>query len=85
MQGEVEALKKSLKQQTAKAKRFWTQKCEQLLAHEALIEEKDAEIATLKALRSGKVSSASDVTADPDNTIVEASILSEASKVSHGH
>jgi len=59
-------------------------KCEQLLAHEALIEEKDAEIATLKALWSGKVSSASDVTADPDNTIAEASILSETSTVSHG-
>ena len=43
-----------------------------VLAHEALIEEKDAEIATLKALQSGKVSSASDVTADPDNTIAEA-------------
>ena len=84
MQGEVEALKKSLKQQTAKAKRFWTQKCEQLLAHEALIEEKDAEIATLKALRSGKVFSASDVIVDPANTIVDASILSEASTVSHG-
>ena len=54
MQGEIEALKKSLKQQTAKAKRFWTQKWEQLLAHEALIEENDAEIATLKALRSEK-------------------------------
>ena len=79
MQGEAEALKKSLKQQTTKAKRFWTLKCEQLLAHEALIEEKDAEIATLKVLRSGIVSSASDVTADPDNIIVEASILSETS------
>ena len=49
MQGEVAALKKSLKQQTAKAKQLWTQKCEQLLAHEGLIEEKDAEIATFES------------------------------------
>jgi len=59
------------------------QKCEQLLAHEALIE-KDAEIAMLKALQSGKESSASDVIVDPVNTIVDARILSEASTVSHG-
>jgi len=38
----------------------------------------------LKALQIGKVSSASDVIADPDNTIVETNILSEASTVSHG-
>ena len=38
---EVEALRKNVKTQTAKAKRFWSQKCEQLLAHEAAIEDKD--------------------------------------------
>jgi len=44
---EVGTLKQGLKSQTAKAKRFWTQKCEQLLAHEAALEEKDTIIATL--------------------------------------
>ena len=44
---EVGTLKQSLKSQTAKAKKFWSQKCEQLLAHEAAIEEKDVIIATL--------------------------------------
>jgi len=34
---EVSTLKQGLKSQTAKAKRFWSQKCEQLLAHEAAI------------------------------------------------
>lgn len=42
---EVEALRKDLKTQTAKAKRFWLQKCEQLLAHKAAIEQKDECIA----------------------------------------
>jgi len=45
---EVGTLKQGLKSQTAKAKRFWLQKCEQPLAHEAAIEEKDAIIATLQ-------------------------------------
>ena len=42
---EVEALRKNVRTQTAKAKRFWSQKCEQLLTHEAAIEEKDECIA----------------------------------------
>ena len=42
---EVEALQKNVRTQTAKAKRFWLQKCEQPLAHEAAIEEKDERIA----------------------------------------
>ena len=53
---EVETLCKELKVQTAKAKRFWSQKCEQLLLHEVAIEEKedciavkDTEIARLQA------------------------------------
>ena len=46
LQGKVEVLKK----QTAKAKCSRTQKCEQLLAHEAVIDEKDAEITALQAL-----------------------------------
>ena len=81
LQGEVESLKKLLKQQTAKAKQFWAQKCKQLLAHEAIIEEKDAEITALEAL---KVSSASDVNADPRDNAIKTSALSEASTVSHG-
>jgi len=51
-QEKVEVLKKLLEQQTAKAKCFRTQKCEQLLAHEAVIDEKDAEITVLQALTS---------------------------------
>ena len=38
---EDEVLRKNVRTQTAKAKRFWLQKCEQLLAHEAAIEEID--------------------------------------------
>ena len=81
LQAEVEALTKSLKQQTAKAKRFWSQKCEQLLAHEAIIEEKDAEIAALKEIRR---SSAPDIVTDPNSDTTETSVLSEASTISHG-
>ena len=44
---EIGTLKQSLKSQTAKAKQFWAQKCEQLLAHEAEIEDKDAIISNL--------------------------------------
>ena len=51
LQEEVATLKKSLEQQTEKAKRIWAQKCEQLLAHEAIVEEKDAKIASLTAQR----------------------------------
>ena len=75
-------LKKSLKQQTAKTKHFWTQKCEQLLAHEAMIEEKDAEIAALKVLTS--TSHATDVVPDPISEVTETSVLSEESTVSLG-
>jgi len=46
--------------------------------------EQDTKIAILKALNSGKASSASNVMPDPDNNTVETSILSEASTVSHG-
>jgi len=45
---EVGMLKQGLKFQTAKAKRFWTQKCEQSLAHEAALEQKDAIITNLQ-------------------------------------
>ena len=34
--------------QVAKAKRYWAQKCEHLLAHKTVVEEKDAEIARLQ-------------------------------------
>ena len=39
---ELAATRKELRAQTLKAKRFWSQKCEQLLLHEAAIEEKEA-------------------------------------------
>ena len=42
---EIETLRKELKAQTAKAKKYWAQKCEQLLLHEAAIDEKDQTIA----------------------------------------
>ena len=45
---EVETLQKPVQVLMAKAKRFWAQKCEQMLAHEAVIEEKDAEIVRLQ-------------------------------------
>ena len=51
---ELAATRKELRAQTLKAKRFWSQKCKQLLLHEAAIKEKevcivnkDAEIALL--------------------------------------
>ena len=45
---EVEMLHSKVKIQTAKSKPFWAQKCEQLLAHETVVKEKDAEIARLR-------------------------------------
>ena len=44
---EIETLRREVKVQTAKAKQFWTQKCKQLLTHETVVEEKDAEITRL--------------------------------------
>ena len=44
---EVETLRREVKVQMAKAKWFWAQKCKQLLAQEAAIEE-DTEIARLQ-------------------------------------
>ena len=81
---EVEVLKKSLKQQTIKAKQFWTQKCEQLLAHEAIIEEKDAKIAALKELARVVPSVSADIAPDPPSEVSETSLLSEVSTVIHG-
>ena len=71
---EVRMLKQDLKSQTAKAKRFWTQKCEQLLAHEAALEEKDAIIATLQdnlrgGMTQGHTSDKEEVTAAEMSTI----------------
>ena len=48
-----------------------------------MIEEKDAEIATLKVLTS--TSHATDVVPDPISEVTETSVLSEESTVSHGH
>ena len=47
---EIETLHREVKVQMAKAKQFWTQKCEQLLTQETVIEEKDTEIARLQEL-----------------------------------
>ena len=52
-----------------------------MLAHEAIIEEKDAEIAALKEIRR---SSAPDIVTDPNSDTTETSVLSEASTISHG-
>lgn len=46
----VKTLSREVKVQTDKAKRYWDQKCEQLLAEETVIEEKDTEIAKLQEL-----------------------------------
>ena len=69
LQEEVATLKKSLKQQTEKTKRFWAQKCEQLLAHEAIVEEKDAKIVSLTAQR--EVSRVPEVNANSSNDASE--------------
>ena len=45
---EVKTLRRDFKVQAAKVKRYWVQKCEQLLAHETVVKEKDAEIARLQ-------------------------------------
>ena len=57
---ELTATRKELRAKTLKAKRFWSQKCKQLLLHEAAIEEKevcivnkDAEIALLRGQLQG--------------------------------
>ena len=42
---EIETLQKDLKVQTVKAKKYWSQKCEQLLLHEAAIDDKNKSIA----------------------------------------
>ena len=45
----VKNLEDALKIESSKSKRLWVQKCEQLLTHEAELEEKDLEIARLRA------------------------------------
>ena len=45
---EVDMLRREVKVQTIKVRQFWAQKCKQLLAQELVIEEEDAEIATLQ-------------------------------------
>ena len=46
---EIEQLKAALNSQTEKAKRFWRLRCEQMLAHDELIEAKEGEIISLRA------------------------------------
>ena len=66
---EIETLRKDVNVQAAKAKRYWAQKCEQLLAHETVVEEKDAEIARLQE----QISSYT-----PTTTVATGDALSEA-------
>ena len=54
-----------------------------MLAHEAIVEEKDAEIAVLKA--QGEILRVSDVDANSSNDVSENREISDASTVSHGH
>ena len=46
---EIETLQNLLAKEKQRVKRHWREKCEQLLAHEESLEEKEAEIALLKA------------------------------------
>jgi len=46
---EIERLKLELQSQTAKAKRFWRMRCEQMLESDELVEAKELEIASLRA------------------------------------
>ena len=75
---EVEMLRSEDKIQTAKSKRFWAQNCEWLIAHEAVIEEKDAKIARLWEQTSTSVHS----TAGGDATSKDAHSLPEAGTLS---
>ena len=74
---EVEMLRREVKVQTAKLKRFWAQKCKQLLAHEAVIEEKDAEIARLQEQISTSIHSTTggDATSEDAHSLPEAGTL----------
>ena len=51
---EIKQLQLSLDKEKQKAKRFWHLKCDQQLAHEEALEEKDKEIAWLTNLLSTK-------------------------------
>ena len=46
---EIDQLKQAVKKESLKAKKFWKQRCEQMLKHEEEIDAKDTEIALLKA------------------------------------
>jgi len=46
---EVEQLRAEVRTQTAKAKRFWMMRCEQMLEKDELMEAKELEIASLRA------------------------------------
>ena len=77
---EIETLRREVKVQTAKAKRFWTQKCEQLLTHKTVVEEKDVEIARLQEL----INNRARTTAAPVETLSEDNVSSEAGAVFRG-
>ena len=54
----IQQLQSSLEKEKLKAKRFWRLKCDQQLAHEEALEEKDNEIARLTKFLSNKTTSA---------------------------
>ena len=54
----IQQLHSSLEKEKLKGKRFWRLKCDQQLAHEEMLEEKDNEIAWLTKLLSNKPTSA---------------------------
>ena len=78
---EIETLRREVKVQTAKAKRFWTQKCEQLLTHETVIKERDAEIARLQELINNRAWATTVATVE---TLSEDNVSSEAGAVFPG-
>ena len=78
---EIETLRREVKEQTVKAKRFWTQKCEQLLTHETVVEEKDAKITRLQELINNR---ARTTTAAAVETLSEDNVSSEAGTVFRG-
>ena len=79
---EIKTLCREVKVQTAKVKQFWTQKCEQLLTHETVVEKKDGEIARLQELINNR---ARTTTAAAVETLSEDNVsLSEAGAVFRG-
>ena len=80
---EVKKMRRDVKVQAAKAKRYWAQKCEQLLAHETVVKEKDAEIARLQEEISSRTPTTTRLqeqisSRTPTTTVATGDALSEA-------